>query len=71
MITNTETTRHSIRVHYDNGDTVDTDINGTTKEILSFYVGNWFNLGNGRGGDLMAKAVRVEFLNGTHPDLKE
>lgn len=53
----------SIRVHYSNGDTVDTEINGTNSEIIAYYVNRRFNLGDGAGGDLMAIAVRVDFLD--------
>lgn len=57
-----ENKRRDIRVHYDNGNTVDTEIVGTRDDILRYYVQNEFNLGDGTGGDLMATAIRVEFL---------
>ena len=53
----------SIKVTFDNGDWLETNINGTNAEILKYYVGNEFNLGDGAGGDLMAKATSVEFLD--------
>ncbi len=56
----------SIKVTFDNGDWLETNINGTNTEILKYYIGNQFNLGDGAGGDLMAKAVRVEFLDEVH-----
>ena len=57
-----ESKRRYVRVHYENGDTVDTAINGTVDDIRAYYVGNTFNLGDGAGGDLMATAVRVEWM---------
>lgn len=51
-----------IKVYFDNGDSLETCINGTDETILSYYIGQTFNLGNG-GNDLMTKAVKVEFLN--------
>jgi len=53
----------SIKVTFDNGNSLETNINGTNAEILKYYVGNEFNLGDGAGGDLMAKATSVEFLD--------
>lgn len=51
-----------IKVWFDNGDYFETCINGTNETILSYYIGQTFNLGN-NGDDLMTKAVRVDFLN--------
>jgi hypothetical protein len=53
----------TIRVSFDNGDSLTTDINGSEDEILAYYLGRRFNLGDGSGGDLMAVATRVEFLS--------
>ena len=53
----------SIKVTFDNGNSLETNINGTNAEILKYYVGNEFNLGDGAGDDLMAKATSVEFLD--------
>lgn len=58
-----ETTMRAIRVHYEDGDTIETNINGTTSEINQYYLGKSFNVGDGAGGDLLVKAVRVEFLD--------
>lgn len=55
-------TLKTIKAHFSNGNTVTTSINGTREEITAYYVGNTFNLGDGQGGDLMAKCNRVEFL---------
>ena len=56
-----------IKVYFDNGDCLETCINGTDEEILSYYIGQTFNLGNADLNsdveDLMAKAIKVEFLN--------
>lgn len=56
----------AIRISYDNGNTVETNINGTVDEINEYYVGKQFNLGDGAGGDLLATATRVEFLDAIH-----
>lgn len=52
----------AIKVTFDNGNSIETNINGTNEEIEKYYLGQTFNLGNGPH-DLMAKAVKVEFLN--------
>jgi hypothetical protein len=54
--------RRSIRVHYEDGNVVPTEINGTEEEINDYYVGKYFNFGV--EDDKMVKAVRVEFLDG-------
>ena len=47
-------------IHYDNGHTDTTNINGTDEEIREYFkVGKYFNLGNGEH-DLMAKVASVE-----------
>jgi len=52
--------RH-IKIHYQDGGTIETNINGTVSEINRHYLGQTFNVGD--GGDLLVKAVRVEFLD--------
>lgn len=48
-------------VKFDNGDKITTNINGTDEEIKNYYAkGKRFNLGDGCGGDLMARIVSVE-----------
>lgn len=54
--------RRSIRVTFANGDTMDTEINGTVKSINEYYVGKTFNVGLGPN-DNMQKAVKVEFYS--------
>jgi len=49
-----------IKVIFENGDNLKTEINGTKKEILQYYLGNYFNLGIER--DNMQKCIKVEFL---------
>jgi hypothetical protein len=56
------TERHAVKVTFADGNTLTTDINGTPDEVRAYYVGQWFNLGDGNGGDRMAKAVGVEFI---------
>ena len=53
----------AIRVTYANGNVTETDINGTDAEIRAYYLGQWFNMGQGDGPDVMVQATRVEFLN--------
>jgi len=60
----------SIKVFFSNGDHISTNINGTDEEILAYYIGNEFNLGEG-GNDLMTKAIRVEFLEAMVRDNKQ
>ncbi len=52
----------TIKVYFDNGDSITTSINGTNQEIEQYYLGNSFNLGR-NGDDLMVKAVSVIFLD--------
>lgn len=49
----------TVTVHFENGDTITTRINGTDEEIKAYYLGRYFNLGT--VGDNMQKAVAVEF----------
>ena len=49
------------KVTFDNGDVIETAINGTDEEIKSYYMGKTFNLG--KEEDDMHKAVKVELLN--------
>lgn len=51
----------SIVVHWADGSTMPTRINGTRAEIEKYYVGRTFNVGSGEH-DRMLKAVRVDFL---------
>jgi hypothetical protein len=51
-----------IKVHFSNGDTLTTSINGTNQEIEDYYLGNVFNLGNA-SRDVMVTATKVEFLS--------
>jgi hypothetical protein len=52
----------SIRVTYDNGNTITTNINGTEEEIKAYYIGKTFNLGDGENDDCHV-AKGVEFLH--------
>jgi hypothetical protein len=52
-----------ITVYYNNGDKVTTKINGTDGGIRSYYLGQTFNIGDGAGGDLIARAICVDFLD--------
>lgn len=59
--------RHTIRVAFDDGDTLETEINGTPDEIRRYYLGQTFNLGDGER-DRLARAVQVDFLTDDEPD---
>lgn len=51
--------RRSVRVTFDDGDTMETEINGTLAEVLNYYsAGTVFNRGIGPD-DRMAKVVSV------------
>lgn len=54
--------RREVRVTFEGGKTLDTEINGTEEEITSYYKDNQFNLGVA-GNDDMRTAVGVEFLD--------
>jgi hypothetical protein len=50
-------------VKFNNGDTITTNINGTESEIKAYYkIGRVFNLGDGNGGDLMARVESVSVI---------
>lgn len=53
--------RKNIKVTFNNGDSLTTEINGSEDEIKKYYIGKDFNLGIG-GKDKMVKATNVEFL---------
>jgi len=59
IITDPYIAMRPIRVTFANGNTIDTNINGTRASIEKYYVGNWFNLGT--VDDDMQQAVSVEF----------
>lgn len=50
----------AVKVIFKNGDSIITRINGTEDEIMAYYVGNIFNIGNTE--DNMQEAKHVEFL---------
>lgn len=52
----------SIKIIWEDGNTTVTSINGTNNEIISYYVGKTFNVGDGPK-DKMLKCERVEFLD--------
>lgn len=51
----------AIRINYDNGAQIVTDINGSEESIRDYYIGHSFNIGNAER-DVMTKAVSVEFI---------
>jgi len=51
-----------VKVHYSNGDTISTWINGTYQEICKYFaVGSWFNIGT--VSDDMQQIKLLEFLD--------
>jgi hypothetical protein len=54
----------TVRVHYEDGNTVTTQINGTEAEITRYYVGNAFQFGDTDEcpRDKLVKATKVEFM---------
>lgn len=52
--------RRVVKVTFSDGNTVNTDINGTKKEIEDHYIGKEFNFGV--DGDVLATGVSVEFI---------
>jgi hypothetical protein len=54
----------TIKVTFEDGNTIITSINGTVFEILSYYIGRYFQFGDTKEypGDKMVKAIKVEFL---------
>ena len=59
------TKRYTIRVTFENFETLVTEINGTPDSICDYYIGNHFNIGQG-GNDNMQRAVSVEFSDGEY-----
>lgn len=55
--------RRAVRVTFNDGDTITTEINGTEAEIRDYYkIGREFNIGLGPE-DRMAKVVSLEFTD--------
>lgn len=52
----------TVKVLYDNGDSVVTSINGTRSDIQAYYIGQTFNIGAG-DQDLLAVGVDVVFYD--------
>lgn len=55
------------KVTFDNGDVIETAINGTDEEIKSYYMGKTFNLG--KEEDDMHKVVKVEVIRESVEDV--
>ena len=52
-----------IRVHFDNGDHIETRINGDIDTIVNYYLDHSFPFLSESGKEVTAKARCVEFLN--------
>jgi len=54
----------TIKVTFEDGNTIITSINGTVFEILSYYLGQPFNFGDTQEHptDKIATAIKVDFL---------
>ena len=57
------------RVTFDNGEVMETAINGTDEEIKSYYIGKTFNLGTEK--DDMHKVVNVEVIRESYKTIKQ
>lgn len=56
----------SAKVTFDDGHTITTSLNGDLSDsdiLLRYKVGREFNIGDGHGGDWMAKVVSVQILS--------
>ena len=51
----------TIKVHFSDGDSLVSKINGTTDEIENYFFGKVFNIGSVT--DKLVKCVRIEFLD--------
>lgn len=54
----------TVKVYFEDGNTLTTSINGTKKEIEAYYIGKCFQFGDTEEHprDKMVKAIKVEFL---------
>ncbi len=58
-----ERQKHFVKVNFANGNSFNTDINGTKRQVRSYFkIGRFFNVGNGSGGDSMQPVSSIEFL---------
>lgn len=53
----------SVKVHFEDGNTITTRINGTVEAIKKYYVGRFFTFGTCEENEKSVKAIRVEFLD--------
>ena len=55
----------AIRITFEDGNTIETNINGTMEEIRAYYVGQVFQFGDTEKhlGDKLVKAIAVENLD--------
>lgn len=54
--------RHKVKVEFTNGDTIETEINGTPDQVVGYYIGRNFNFGI--NGDKMTKGAKIWFWDG-------
>ena len=60
-----------VKVFFENGDIITTNINGTNKSIERYYLNKIFNIGSGED-DLMSKCIKVEcFENDSNSSIYE
>jgi hypothetical protein len=55
----------TVKVYFENGknkDSLITRINATFEGAKKYYLGRWFNVGDGNGGDRMMKCYMIEAL---------
>ena len=58
-------TRHEIHVEFDDGDSLETEINGTADEVLAYYFGNEF-VGEHNGREWKRRVTKITFYRRDH-----
>lgn len=53
----------TIIIHFDNGDSIRTRINGTVQDIVDYYIDKPFTLENDRMEEVQATCRAIEFLD--------
>jgi hypothetical protein len=52
-----------IKIIYENGNYINTQINGSDEDILKYYLGRYFNFGDIENRDNMQKVIGVYFCD--------
>ena len=54
---------NNIRVHFDNGDSITTRINGEVSDVVRYYLDKSFTFENEKGKEETARARCIEFMD--------